>query len=326
MKSYELVAKTIRGENDTGVTPVYAWVFDNVTDELERTYGSVHAFEDHYKFDLAHIFGGPAPYNTSEISGLKDANVEITPEILLDLPMKDPDDSEAYNDVASALKHQREDRERFCYMQTNGIFECLNDVFGIEGHLCHLLTYEKEIAEVYRRQAEWNVRFANNIVDMGMDMIHVSDDWGCQNSLLFSPHIWRKQIYPNHKLLIEAVKKRGKFISLHSDGNINSIIDGIQELGYDLIHPYQESAGMDYRVYLDKYKDSFAIMGGVCIQTTLGFGNLARLEQEIRRVFATLKGRRWICCTTHLVQPHCTMEELEFAYDLIMNLSGKEGG
>jgi len=323
MNSYELVSKTIRGENDTGITPLYAWVFDNVVEAIEKDFGSIHQFEDHYQLDMAHIFGGPFPYNLNEIASLRASGIEITPEVLLELPMVDPNQMKDYQSVVGDLNHQKISRERFCYMQTNGIFECLNEVFGIENHMCYMMLNKDALTEVYRRQAEWNVAFANNIIDLGMDMIHVSDDWGTQNSLMFSPVSWRELIYPNHKILIDAVKARDTFVSLHSDGNINLLLDGIVELGYDLIHPYQESAGMSYELYLDKYQDKFALLGGICIQTTLGFGDYPRLESEIRRVFATLKNKRWICCTTHIVQPHCSIEELKFAYDLALELSGK---
>lgn len=116
-------------------------------------------------------------------------------------------------------------------------------------------------------------------------------------------------------------------MSLHSDGCIRDALDTIVDLGYDLVHPWQEAAGMDYTLYLEKYQHSLAILGGLCIQTTLGFGDLVHLESEIRRVFSLLKGKRFICCTTHFVQNHCSMEELSFAYDLVMKLreSGKTG-
>lgn len=62
-------------------------------------------------------------------------------------------------------------------------------------------------------------------------------------------------------------------------------------------------------------------LGGVSIQTALGRLPQDKLEQEIRRVFGKLKGKRWICCTTHFVQDHCTIEDLKFAYDLIYKLA-----
>jgi uroporphyrinogen decarboxylase len=76
-------------------------------------------------------------------------------------------------------------------------------------------------------------------------------------------------------------------------------------------------------MYLNGYSDKFAILGGICVQSTLGFGNYERLESEIRRVFKALKGKRWLCCTTHFVQDHCSFEELEFAYDLIYKLANE---
>ena len=78
---------------------------------------------------------------------------------------------------------------------------------------------------------------------------------------------------------------------------------------------------MPYDLYLEKYQDKFGILGGVCIQTTLGFGNIPRVDSEIRRVFSLLKGKRWACCTTHFVESTCSMDELCYAYDLIRRLA-----
>ena len=318
MNSRELVANTIRGANP-GRTPVYGWVEENLRERISGAFGSVRNFEDHYAFDLAHIFGGPSPH-PPELIALKDGGAEVTPEIVLSYRLSDPDDMEQYAGIIAALKHHRA-RDRFCYMQTNGIFECLNGPFGIENHLLWLAEYPDELMTVYRRQAEWSRKFALNVLELGMDMVHVSDDWGAQKSLMFSPAMWRNMIYPNHKIIVDVVKRAGGFVSLHSDGCNAPVLDGICELGYDLFHPWQESAGMPYNLYLEKYSEKFAIMGGLCIQTTLGFGDLARLEREIRRVFGLLKGKRWICCTTHYVQEHCSLDELTFAFDLATKLA-----
>jgi uroporphyrinogen decarboxylase len=151
-------------------------------------------------------------------------------------------------------------------------------------------------------------------------MIHVSDDWGAQNSLMFSPEIWRELIFPYHKGVTDAVKQRGAFVSLHTDGNNMSVLDGIVELGYDVLHPFQESAGMDYGVYKSKYADKFVIMGGLDVQNTIGFGKLDNLKAQIERVIGMFKDGGMLFCTTHFVQDHCSIEELTFAYDLVYDL------
>lgn len=301
--------------------PIYGWVSANLSNEIAAAYGSVEAFEDHYEFDMAHLFGGPCAFRWDVVARLRAANDELTPDLLLDEDIfTSPEHLADYEGIRHALRHHKE-RGRFCYIQTPGFFEHFNDVFGIENHLLYLAMYPDELGELYRRQAEWTVRFADHCIDLGVDMIHISDDWGAQKDLLFSPRLWEELIYPQMKRVVDHVHARGVLCSLHSDGCITKVTDGIERLGLDCIHPWQESAGMSYDLYLEKYADRFAILGGVCVQSAIGILPRNELESEIRRVFGKLKGKRWICCTTHFVQNHCSIEDLTFAYDLIYRLA-----
>ena len=304
--------------------PIYGWVRSNLEKQISEVFGSVEAFEDRYEFDFAHIFGGPGCYPGTEIQKLRrELGRDIEPKDLLDVPMADANNTEAYKSITDGIEHHKERRGRFVYVQTPGIFEALNGVFGIENHLRYLLQFEDELHQVYRRQAEWNRAFANNCIDLGVDMIHVSDDWGGQNSLMFSPSIWWRLIYPYHKITCDTVKKRGAYLSFHSDGNISSVIDGVIQLGYQVVHPYQESAGMDVYEFKRKYIDSFVVMGGLDIQTTIGFGKLDFLKAEIERVLRMFADGGLLFCTSHFVQAHCTIDELTFAYDTVYELSRK---
>lgn len=306
--------------------PVYGWIRANLEQRICRVFGSVEAFEDRYAFDYAHLFGGPSPYDPHALDGLRvHSGDPIEPAALLEIDLTDPDEEDAYKGIREAIRHHKEQRGRFVYVQTPGIFECLNGVFGIENHLLYLALYEKALHSVYSRQAAWNRRFAENCLDLGVDMIHVSDDWGAQTSLLFSPETWWKLIYPYHKVTCEAVRRRGAYLSLHSDGNISRVLDGIIDLGYQVVHPYQESAGMDLADFKAKYMNRFVVMGGLDVQTTIGFGRLERLRSELERVIRMFADGGLLFCTTHFVQDHCTMEELTFAFDLVYDLVRRYG-
>jgi uroporphyrinogen decarboxylase len=321
MNSRDRVAAVIRHESPDRM-PVYGWVSANLTPQLTAAFGSVEAFEDHYEFDYAHLFGGPPTVRAGVLEAATRATGGVLdPPAALDLPFTAPDDSSAYDDLRSAIRHHKTDRGRFVYVQTPGIFEALNGVFGIENHLLYLMLHPDELMEIYRRQAEWNRRFAMNCIDLGVDMVHVSDDWGAQHGLLFSTQTWRDMIYPHHKTTVDAVKARNTFVSLHSDGNVNPVVDGIIELGYDVVHPWQESAGMRLEEYKARWMGKFAVMGGLDIQTTLGFGDYAALEASLRRVVAMFRGGGLLFCTTHFVQDHCTVDELVFAFDLVTRLA-----
>jgi len=302
--------------------PIYGWVRANLEAQISERWGSVEAFEDHYEFDAAHIFGGPRVFNQEVLAKIREEeDGEVPPDVLLERDYYLPPVTEASSEnIRKALAHHKE-RGRFCYMQTPGFFECFNDAFGIQNHLMYLLMYREEMAELYRRHADWIIRCADNSIDLGVDMIHISDDWGSQKDLMFSPELWYELIYPNMKKVVDHVHSRGVFVSLHSDGCVAKVADGIAELGFDLIHPWQENAGMSYGLYQEKYADKFAILGGICVQSAIGLLPQSELEQEIRRVFRTLKGKRWVCCTSHYVQDHCSVEDLEFAFDLIYKLA-----
>ncbi len=322
----ERVIEVIEGRKPDR-TPVYGWVRANLSEQLAEAFGSVEAFEDRYEFDLAHLFGGPPSYAPGALVDLREnTGRDIDPRGLLDIPMTDPDDQAAYAGIANSLRHYKDSRSRFTYVQTPGIFESNNGPFGIENHLMYLGLYEGDLHEVYARQADWNKTFAHNCLDLGVDMIHVSDDWGAQEALMFSPQTWWDLLYPYHKITCDSVKGRGAYVSLHTDGNVTQILDGITQLGYDVMHPYQESAGMDLSEYKAKYRGSFTAMGGLDVQTTIGFGDYDRLRREIQRVLGMFPDGGLLFCTTHFVQDHCTIDELTFAYDLVYDLVRQDGG
>lgn len=320
MNSTERVKNTILGK-PVDRQPIYGWVFYNLKDQISERFGSVEAFEDKYEFDAAHIFSGLSPYNQDVLDKLRAENEELTPDLLLDVDFfTDPDAEGAYQQLADSIKFHKE-RDRFCYVQTPGFFEPFNDVFGIENQLMYMALYPDELAELYARQAEWTIKYAAHCIDMGADCIHISDDWGAQNNLMFSPTLWWDMIYPNMKKVIDYVHSRGVFASLHSDGCVLKVTDGIEKLGLDMVHPWQENAGMSHDLYKEKYADKFAILGGICVQSAIGVMPTEQLGEEIRRVFNNLKGQRWICCTSHFVQDHCTIDDLTYAYDLIYKLA-----
>jgi uroporphyrinogen decarboxylase len=301
--------------------PVYGWLRANLEEPIAEAFGSLAAFEDRYEFDLHHAFSWAWQYAKEDLQAIReDHDGEVPPDKLLELTPHDPDDEVIYRPVREQLEHHQQQRGRFVYVQTPGIFECLNAPFGIENHLMYLALYPDRLKEVYARQAEWNRRYALNCIDLGVDMIHVSDDWGAQRGLMFSPQTWRELIAPYHKVTADAVKQAGCYLSLHSDGNVSDVIDDVIELGFDVVHPWQESAGMSLEWFRQQYRDRLTVLGGLDVQTTVGFDDYGKLEAQIRRVIEMFRDGGLIFCTTHFIQDHCTMDELVFAFDLIHKL------
>jgi hypothetical protein len=101
----------------------------------------------------------------------------------------------------------------------------------------------------------------------------------------------------------------------------------ISEDGNICLHgaPWQESAGMRLEDFKDRWMDKLVVMGGLDVQTTIGFNNRVKLQGEIERVIRMFAHGGLLFCTTHFVQDHCTIEELTFAYDLVYERVRNQG-
>ena len=77
---------------------------------------------------------------------------------------------------------------------------------------------------------------------------------------------------------------------------------------------------MDLSEYNASYRECFTVVGGLDVQTTIGFGDYDRLHSEIQRVLGMFADGGLLYCTTHFVQDHRAIEELTFAYDLVYEL------
>ena len=206
MNSTERVRNVIQGK-PADRQPIYGWVSANLEKEIRDVWGSVAAFEDKYEFDMAHLFGGPDTFKGDVLDRVRAKNEEMTPDLLTEEDIFDsPDRTADYRGLEEALRFHKE-RGRFCYVQTPGFFEQFNSVFGIENQLLYLAMYPEELEELYRRQADWTIRFAGHCIDLGIDMIHISDDWGAQKDLMFNPSLWREIIYPNMKRVVDYVRQ-----------------------------------------------------------------------------------------------------------------------
>lgn len=98
--------------------PIYGWVRANLDKPISERFGSCDAFEDHYEFDLAHLFSGFGSYTSAQLDAYRQqCGGAIDPAQLLDLPMRDPNDSGAYAELRGKIAHHRA-RERFLYVQT----------------------------------------------------------------------------------------------------------------------------------------------------------------------------------------------------------------
>lgn len=128
------------------------------------------------------------------------------------------------------------------------------------------------------------IEMAKQMIDLGADVFCIGDDLADNKGPLISPTMLRKFVFPLLKRINDQVKKRGKLIFLHSDGNLYPILDDIVNAGYDGMHAIEPQAGMDIGVVKERYGDKLFLMGNVDCSHTLCLGSVPEVERETREV------------------------------------------
>ena len=313
--------------------PLYIWIFGNpIKDDVAEKYGSINNFFDEYGIDMVQSFpsGGVLSDRSSSGADLEpdssatglasDNNVYgdvLTIDQALDSTFSDPSDSKIYEPVIADVDYHQGRRGRAIWVQTPGVFETSAGILGLQGALETLALEPDKMHKLFRRIAVWASAYADHCIDVGVDTIHISDDWGRNNALMFSPGAWWEHVEPTERITVEHVRARGAYVSLHCDGYFWDVVDGVIDMGVQCVHPVQQSAGMDMPRFKKEFGDRLTIYGGLDVRTTLGTGDLPAIRQEVADRMRQLKpGGGYIFCTCHMVQPGTTMEEVETAYEV----------
>ena len=82
--------------------------------------------------------------------------------------------------------------------------------------------------------------------------------------------------------MFRVVKDAGRYLVIHSCGDIRVLLDDLAELGVDLVHPLQPEA-MDVSSLLREYRGRVAFHGGLSTQKTLSRGTAEEVRAETRR-------------------------------------------
>jgi len=119
-------------------------------------------------------------------------------------------------------------------------------------------------------------------VRSGADVIVLSDDYAGNESLFFSPAVFRTFLRPRLKRMVDAIHDEGGKAVKHSDGNLWPILEDIVNTGIDGLHPLEPVAGMDLAEVKQKYGDRVCLIGNVDCGYVLSEGSLEEVEAAVK--------------------------------------------
>jgi uroporphyrinogen decarboxylase len=325
MNSRERVIATLE-RRPTDRTPIDCWLYQKqFVEMLQAAYGSRQQFLDEFNID---IFVGFVPY-PNQFGRLFDVSE------LKDVDLGDPHDEKwlshtdwnydfAGVNVRQAVEQQGQQRAIMAH--TWGIIEGTSRMIGIENCWMNLAGEPKKMAAWFDRYADWLCGLMESLKAAAVDIVTLSDDWGSNQTMLFSPRMWRKLIKPYAMRVVQHARSLGLYVNLHSDGYIMQILDDLVEIGYHSWHPLQESSGMDPQTIKDNYGDKFVCYGSLdVIDGLLAYDGEALTEYITKRFAIYAPGGGFIFNTGHFVQPDIPPQRLIHAYTVVNELARQYG-
>jgi len=150
-----------------------------------------------------------------------------------------------------------------------------------------------------------------------VNISYVAEDFGTQESLLFSPRQIRKFFIPRMKRMIDLAHSAGAYVFFHSDGAVRPILPDMIEAGIDILNPIQwRCVGMEREGLKRDFGDKIVFHGGVDNQQTLPFGTVDDVREEVLTNIDILgAGGGYIIAPCHNIQANTPPENIVALYE-----------
>jgi uroporphyrinogen decarboxylase len=164
--------------------------------------------------------------------------------------------------------------------------------------------------ELVERIAEHQIAIIRRLVQLPLDGIMFSDDWGYQKGVLLGPDRWRRFIKPRLARMYQIVHEAGMVTLSHCCGSVADIMPDIIEIGLDVLESVQpEAAGMDPYALKRQYGEQITFWGGLGSQSTIPFGTPAEIRLEITKLCREMgRGGGYILTPSKGLQPETPTE------------------
>ena len=198
-----------------------------------------------------------------------------------------------------------------------GIYEISSSLRGMQNLFLDMATQPAYVIKLAERVYEEYIQpyytlLLQNIGSL-LQMVVISDDYGGQKKLLFSPDIFRSIYKPLLAKLVAHIRSlTSAKIYLHSDGAVAPLIPDFIEIGIDGLNPVQYSAeGMQAHALKKLYGDALGFFGGGIDNEVLSFGSSEQIRADVQKQISCLApGGGYIFASIHNIAPEVPPENI----------------
>ncbi len=180
---------------------------------------------------------------------------------------------------------------------------------GMQNLLMDFLDHEDFIRELFNAIADYNIAQIHKALTYDIDAVYFGDDWGQQRGLQMGPRLWRKFIFPVLERMYAVVHRAGKYVFIHSCGDVDELFEDLIAIGVNCFNPFQPEV-MDINALIERYRGRLTFHGGLSTQRTLPYGTVEDVRRESAHLLKLGRQGGYIFAPAHDVEGDVPLENM----------------
>ncbi len=180
---------------------------------------------------------------------------------------------------------------------------------GLQNLLMDFYDHPDFVRDLLNAIADYNIAQVQEALKFDIDAVYFGDDWGQQRGLQMGPRLWREYLYPVLGRMYTAVHEGGKYVFIHSCGDVDELFEDLIAIGVNCFNPFQPEV-MKVSELLAKYRGRMCFHGGLSTQRTLPFGTVGQVRQETRGLLKIGREGGYIFAPAHDVEGDVPLENI----------------
>jgi uroporphyrinogen decarboxylase len=181
------------------------------------------------------------------------------------------------------------------------------------------------VHELFNTIADWNIEQIKGALRYEIDGVYFGDDWGMQRGLQMGPATWHEFIYPVLKRMYGYVRAQGKYVFIHSCGDVDELFDDLVGIGLNCFNPFQPEV-MDVDALMKRYHGRLAFHGGLSTQRTLPYGSVEEVRRATRHLLDLGREGGYIFAPAHAVDGDVPLENMLAFIEVVQSQPGYKKG